>query len=40
MIAGKALTETDSPLAGLLAGAWKTIDGLAAQAASHKTPNL
>ncbi len=40
MIAGKALTETESPLAGLLAGAWKTIDGLAAQAASHKAPNL
>lgn len=40
MIAGKALTETDSPLAGLLAGAWKTIDGLAARADSRKTPNL
>lgn len=40
MIAGRALTETDSPLADLLAGAWKTIDGLAVQAASHKSPNL
>lgn len=40
MIAGKALTETESPLAGLLAGAWNIIDELAARAATPAAPNL
>lgn len=40
MIEGKALTETDSPLAGLLADAWGKIDELAAQAAARKHATL
>ena len=40
MIAGLALTETDSPLGELLARAWERIDGLASRAAARKTSNL
>lgn len=40
MIQGKALTETDSPLAGLLAGAWSRIDAFADEAASRKKSGL
>ena len=40
MIAGRALSETASPMARLLADAWTRIDGLAAQAVAHPTINL
>lgn len=40
MIAGKALTETSSPLGALLADAWKKINDLAVQAAVRKHINL